>query len=88
MAEANGHLPELSPTSPVSNEIQKNMVIFRGVSFCRLLILQEAHFQMIQKVDVVPTNPIDLSLRDGIIATCISERKRVSRMANDTITGH
>ena len=43
---------------------------------------------MIQKVNVVPTNPIDLSLRNGIIAICISERKRVSRMVNDTITGH
>jgi len=50
--------------------------------------LQESHFQMIQKVDVVPTNPIDLSLRSGIIAPCISERRPVSRMANDTITGH
>ena len=43
---------------------------------------------MIQKVDVVPTNPIDLSLLDGTIATCISERKSVSRMANVAITGH
>jgi hypothetical protein len=41
---------------------------------------------MIQKVDVVPTNPNELSLGDDIIATCISERKRVSRMANDTIS--
>ena len=53
-----------------------------------MLILQDAHFQLIQKVDVVPTNPIDLSLREVIIATCISGRRRVSRMASGTITGH
>ena len=42
---------------------------------------------MIQKPDVVPTNPIDMTCKEGIMAAYISGKRHVSKMANVMIIG-